>query len=64
MKQQIKLLVLAVAFAGNIPLGFGQQSNKVIEDFKPSSVNQSGKEYPQVNSEGRVRVQISAPEAN
>ena len=64
MKQQIKLLVLAVAFAGNIPLGFGQQSNKVIEDFKPSSVNQSEKEYPQVNSEGRVRVQISAPEAN
>jgi len=41
------------------------QSNKtsVIEDFKPSSVNQPGKEYPQVNSENRVRVQISAPEA-
>ena len=36
----------------------------VIEDFKPSSVNQPGKEYPQVNSEGRVRVQISAPGAN
>lgn len=64
MKQQIKLLVLAVAFAGNIPLGFSQQSRKIIEDFKPSSVNQSGKEYPQVNSEGRVRVQLSAPEAN
>jgi enterochelin esterase-like enzyme len=38
-------------------------SAQVIEDFKPSSVNQPGKEYPQVNSEGRVRVQISAPEA-
>ncbi len=36
----------------------------VVEDFKPSSVNQSGKEYPQVNSEGRVRVRIEAPEAN
>ena len=24
----------------------------VVEDFKPSSVNQPGKEYPQVNSEG------------
>ncbi len=35
----------------------------IIEDFKPSSVNQPGKEYPQVNSEGRVRVQISAPGA-
>lgn len=38
--------------------------DKVVEDFKPSSVNQPGKEYPMVNSEGRVRVQISAPEAS
>ncbi|WP_320113632.1 alpha/beta hydrolase-fold protein [Draconibacterium orientale] len=36
----------------------------VVEDFKPSSVNQPGKQFPQVNSEGRVRAQISAPEAN
>ncbi|QIA08076.1 alpha/beta hydrolase-fold protein [Draconibacterium halophilum] len=36
----------------------------VVEDFQPSSVNQPGKQYPQVNSEGRVRAQISAPEAN
>jgi enterochelin esterase-like enzyme len=36
----------------------------VIEDFKPSSVNQPGKEFPQVNSEGRMRVQIKAPEAH
>jgi enterochelin esterase-like enzyme len=35
----------------------------IIEDFKPSSSNQPGKEYPQVNSEGRVRTQISAPDA-
>ena len=35
----------------------------VVEDFKPSSVNQPGKQYPMVNSEGRVRAQISAPEA-
>jgi enterochelin esterase-like enzyme len=35
----------------------------VAEDFKPSSVNQPGKPYPQVNSEGRVRVSISAPDA-
>lgn len=40
------------------------QQQTVTEDFKPSSVNQPGKEYPQVNSEGRVRVQIFAPEAN
>lgn len=36
---------------------------QVVEDFKPSSVNQPEKEYPQVNSEGRIRVQITAPEA-
>src|SRR5664279_714777 len=35
----------------------------VVEDFKPSSVNQPGKQYPQVNSEGRVRVSILAPQA-
>jgi enterochelin esterase family protein len=33
------------------------------EDFEPSVLNQPGKEYPQVNSEGCVRVRISAPEA-
>ena len=43
---------------------FAQSASAVIEDFKPSSVNQPGKVYPQVNSEGRVRVQISAPGAN
>lgn len=35
----------------------------VVEDFKISATTQQGKQYPQVNSEGRVRVQISAPEA-
>jgi enterochelin esterase-like enzyme len=39
------------------------QSSKAIDDFKPSEVNQAGKAFPQVNSEGRVRAQISAPEA-
>jgi len=36
---------------------------QIVEDFKPSSVNQPGHDYPMVNSEGRVRVQIKAPEA-
>lgn len=43
--------------------GFAQQRT-VVEDFKPSSVTQNGKEYPQVNSGGCVRVQIEAPQAN
>ena len=39
------------------------QTNKNLEDFKPSSVNQLGKQFPQVNSERCVRTSISAPEA-
>ncbi len=39
------------------------QSSTVKEDFKSSEVNQPGKQFPQVNSEGRVRAQIAAPEA-
>ena len=39
------------------------QNNDVLEDFKPAATNQPGKEYPQVNSERRVRARISAPGA-
>jgi enterochelin esterase family protein len=35
----------------------------IVEDFKTSSTTQSGKQYPQVNSEGRVRTSILAPQA-
>jgi enterochelin esterase-like enzyme len=34
-----------------------------VEDFKPASTNQSGKQYPQVNSERRARLRIVAPDA-
>jgi enterochelin esterase-like enzyme len=37
--------------------------NPLVEDFKPSSLNQPDKQFPQVNSEGRVRTSISAPQA-
>ena len=33
------------------------------EDFKPSSLNQPGKQYPEVNSQRRVRTQMRAPNA-
>ena len=42
---------------------FIPKAQTVVEDFKPSSTNQPGRDYPMVNSEGRVRVQIKAPEA-
>ncbi|MCW8849161.1 MAG: hypothetical protein OQJ81_04210, partial [Melioribacteraceae bacterium] len=41
------------------------QTNGITGDdkFKPSETNQPGKEFPQVDSRGRVRARISAPEA-
>jgi enterochelin esterase-like enzyme len=44
-------------------IGFAQTKQTAVEDFRPSSVNQPGKQYPQVNSEGRVRAKILAPQA-
>ena len=35
----------------------------VTEDFKPSTLNQPGQEYPQVNSQRYARFRIEAPEA-
>ena len=61
MKPLIRIILLAACMTGEIC--HAQLQSGTIEDFKPSSANQPGKEYPQVNSEGRVRVQISAPEA-
>ncbi|MBN2812949.1 MAG: esterase [Bacteroidales bacterium] len=57
------MLICSMAIAqsaGNIS---DPNKQPVSDGYKPSSVNQPGKEYPQVNAEGRVRVQISAPEA-
>jgi len=62
MKKNLFVLVLLFGISGS--LCFAQTAQPIVEDFNPSSVNQAGKEFPQVNSEGRVRVQISAPEAN
>jgi len=58
---------VAVCFLSMLMTGgfcSAQTPAKIVEDFKTSTVTQSGKDYPQVNSEGRVRVQISAPGAN
>jgi len=57
--------IIYLAIALTTTIGFAQtKPTKVVEDFKPSSVNQQGKQYPQVNSEGRVRASILAPQAN
>ena len=35
----------------------------IVEDFRPSLLNQPGQEYPQVNSQGYARFRVIAPEA-
>jgi enterochelin esterase family protein len=52
--RHIILLSSAIFFVG---ICFAQSG------FKPARSNQPGKQYPQVNSEGRVRASILAPEA-
>jgi enterochelin esterase-like enzyme len=59
--------------AGETPLekkdpGKGDDASKPaqpgpVEDFKPAPSNQPGKQYPQVNSEGRARFRVVAPDA-
>ena len=39
------------------------QATQPVEDFKPASSNQAGRQYPQVNSERRARFRIVAPDA-
>jgi enterochelin esterase-like enzyme len=63
MRQHIIRLITLLIFSGS--MFFAQTENGTVkEDFKPSAINQPGQEYPQVNSEGRVRARISAPEAH
>src|SRR5690242_17190547 len=40
------------------------QPSTIKEDFKPSTLNQPGQEYPQVNSQGYARFKILAPAAD
>ena len=53
--------VLTIAAFGLVSVNLNAQ---VKEDFKPCTSNQSGKQYPMVNSDRVVRAQISAPDAN
>ena len=72
MKTKLSFVALACAltplFAAQT--GFNQLSsqaelggNEPADDWKPATSNQQGKQYPQVNSERRVRYRIAAPQA-
>jgi enterochelin esterase-like enzyme len=58
-----KILFLAIASAALSQLGVAQTNQAVLEDFKPSTLNQPGQQYPQVNSQGYARFRIVVPQA-
>ena len=59
MKRSLISILIILAISASLSVA----QSGIKEDFKPASSNQPGKEYPMVNSEGRVRAQISAPDA-
>ena len=62
MNFRMVAFLFAAVFTGGVCFAQTPQT-AVVEDFKPTSTTQPGKQYPQVNSEGRVRTSISAPQA-
>src|SRR6478752_6512464 len=60
MKHSLALLLLLIS-----TWSFSQSNQPTIkEDFKPSTLNQPGQEYPQVNSQRYARFKIFAPAAD
>jgi enterochelin esterase-like enzyme len=59
----IGLFSLLLAFSASLCLAQTDQPT-IKEDFKPSTLNQPGQEYPQVNSQGYARFRIEAPGAD
>ena len=70
MKTALIALVLLLLLAGQLALAQATQAQTApaqtappVEDFKPSELNQPGKQYPEVNSQRRVRTILRAPTA-
>lgn len=59
MKNTFLLLAFSFALSGECLA----QTNPPADDWKPSPSNMPGQDYPQVNSEGRVRARLRAPDA-
>ncbi|MCI0747513.1 MAG: hypothetical protein L0Y58_19075 [Verrucomicrobia subdivision 3 bacterium] len=60
MKTKLSLLACASILSSQLCLA---QTTEQVNDWKPCPSNQAGKQYPQYNSEGRVKFRIAAPEA-
>jgi enterochelin esterase-like enzyme len=57
------LLTVALILFGQHGIAQESTPSTPKDDWKPATSNQPGKEYPQVNSEGRVKFRIVAPQA-
>jgi enterochelin esterase-like enzyme len=62
MNSRLITILLVVVLTGGICLAQTDQPT-IKEDFKPSTLNQPGQQYPQVNSQRYARFRIVAPEA-
>jgi enterochelin esterase-like enzyme len=62
MKKYLIIILLLLTLAGFTCYAQTNQA-AIIEDFKPSTLNQPGKEYPMVNSQGYARFSVKAPNA-
>jgi enterochelin esterase-like enzyme len=58
------LIIASTAVLASFTCQAQTDSAAVKEDFQPSSLNQPGQEYPQVNSQGYARFKIKAPKAD
>jgi enterochelin esterase-like enzyme len=60
-----RIIGLVVLFVFSVSLCLAQTDQLTVkDDFKPSTLNQPGQEYPQVNSQGYARFLIKAPLAD
>ena len=63
-RKNVAIIILFVLMAGPEYSGcFAQSPSTITDDFKPSTLNQPGKEYPMVNSQGYARFRVEAPQA-
>jgi len=60
MKTKLSLLAFVSILCGQL---CAAEDKPPADDWKPAPSNQAGKQYPQVNSEGRVKFRIMAPKA-
>jgi enterochelin esterase-like enzyme len=61
--RNVTVSLVAIASIFVTLLGMAQTNQPIADDFKPSTLNQPGQEYPQVNSQRYARFRIEAPDA-